>query len=1639
MQNTESRIYNIIRRIVRVVAYFVAIFLALFFLIKVTLSLSPVQNKLRNYATKIIEEQSLYSARIGSFYLGFPKKIHLEQILFTDSTDSVLVLDEISANIRLIPLLNHRIIVRKLELIGLQTDIDQLLSSFLLNENETVNKKNKQAKNNSFEFILRQLQLENCNIAYSDTGENGFKLLLDLGKAKITSCDLDFNTQLKAANTEIKNSNVSLTFPVSLAVEDTIKKNSALVPILLSSLKLRNVHFSYADTATGLVFSIGSGNLDANDFLLDIPKASIDLSNGNLDHTVASFTDLTDPSGIPKDNEAIENNGVSWKIAGNRLLMNNLDFNFDKSSEPNTPGVFNLNHIGISKLSARLKDFEIKDNFIFGDIRSMSLREQCGFELTELNAETQEIDSLFIIKDAKIQTPGTLTQFNLRTGSPFSPAFRITNSPVDFELISEGSNAFDFRYFFNGSDTLPLFTEKNIPFEMIAGLHGTTGRLQLNRFSFSILDSTKLRITGDSKDLFSDKIPKVNLIINELSTSLSNAQTLIPELKTDTSFNLPPYLSFDGELTSDLRQYSLTGIINSEAGSITINNFELNPGEGTVIEFELAAKLHSLTKYYSKGPENLYMQMEGEFDTDSLTYGQAELKLRIDSMLYKNQVIKQVQIDGSLNNEKVLAMIYSKNRGLDFEAEAGGNITPDKINLDILLNINDIDLQEIGLTDSTLGVNCLTELNFSREKNEIMNLSTYIKKLDFYLPDTVYNMHPVELKLFVDSLKSTLHMNSYYYNLSIDIADNIISFPAKFVKNTRRYFGTKGDTSTFKLPDFTLMGKLDYPGNFFPLLFPSWPAFEKLSVNGYHNSVADQFEFSIALPDFTLNNLKADSLFFSASGNSGKLMYHFISTIAVDDIIKGKFLIDGKLQNRELRSELRYFDSYGNRYLDLPLLVSAWSDTITFHLNDEELIFSYDTWQMDGRNKIKVAPEYIEISAFNLQSNDQLISIANTGEKIYSGLSLRLTDFALGSLESLFATDTVVSGRATADFSFTNLFSKPVIHGKLLISDMQAFAITAGTFDLKEFSWQNKRLFANLDIKDEFTDIRLKGNLDNTIGQNLLDAQLLINNFEIEQLNHLLAGKIENAKGRLNGDINFGGDLSHPIMNGGIHFHDAELGILALNNSFELGTESIRVKENTFIFDDFSITNKQQQKARLEGTLTYDPDGKAYQDLTLRTEDMVIMNSTQEDNDMLFGFLKAQTNVDISGPFSDLQVTANVSIDKSSDITYVFPDNLKLKDSRGVVEYTRYVPPAPDDTIPVEESFGLKKNILHKLNTNIELEPGSSLKLYFNESGSDYLNAILDGNIVYHINKGSDNVSGTIIIQSGELHYKVPMVSVNKYEIEPESYISISNNVYNPYLNLNTSTNVRASTEGLMSSDPKVMTFKVLLILEGELSNMKMRFDISSETRDPQVSSLIAQLTPEERSINALNLLVRGSFKMSITADEAGGTSYSDAQIDKFYSSQLNQLIGDNVHFVDLQFDVQSFKNYNTQGDLINQRNYYYNVGKSFYHDRARINYKGSLNLSSDSDAEQLNSQFVQNQLDLEVKLSKDGALKGILFRKNKYEGLMEGEIIETGGGFRLQKDFFSFGDIFGKVEEIDIVPKEQAESELPDSLRSNE
>jgi len=293
----------------------------------------------------------------------------------------------------------------------------------------------------------------------------------------------------------------------------------------------------------------------------------------------------------------------------------------------------------------------------------------------------------------------------------------------------------------------------------------------------------------------------------------------------------------------------------------------------------------------------------------------------------------------------------------------------------------------------------------------------------------------------------------------------------------------------------------------------------------------------------------------------------------------------------------------------------------------------------------------------------------------------------------------------------------------------------------------------------------------------------------------------------------------------------------------------------------------------------------------------------------------------------------------------------------------------------------------------------------------NFLNVAVNGDVKYIINNNTPKTYGLLNIDKGNMSYSMPMVTMDKLKIEDGSFIKITNDVANPTLSINSSTKIQAQTGSLIENYNRNIEVTVLMYMRGDLENLVIQFDVSSETNDPLISSKIAQMSDKEKSVNAINLLIHGQFATSQSAVTLDISSYTSQLI----AGGLNTLISDRIKFVDMSFDMQSYKNYNSSGNIEGQSNLFFNVGKSFYHDRIRIKYTSSLTANGTKEGETYGQteSSTQSNLSLEYDINKNGNFQGLLFRKTAYDDIMEGDIISTGGGLRIKRTYNSFGDIF--------------------------
>jgi hypothetical protein len=216
------------------------------------------------------------------------------------------------------------------------------------------------------------------------------------------------------------------------------------------------------------------------------------------------------------------------------------------------------------------------------------------------------------------------------------------------------------------------------------------------------------------------------------------------------------------------------------------------------------------------------------------------------------------------------------------------------------------------------------------------------------------------------------------------------------------------------------------------------------------------------------------------------------------------------------------------------------------------------------------------------------------------------------------------------------------------------------------------------------------------------------------------------------------------------------------------------------------------------------------------------------------------------------------------------------------------------------------------------------------------------------------------------------------------------------------------------------LPFQVKLTMTGELLKPVIKFDIGLPDNLlalwPDVDLKLTQIRTDDAEINkqVFALLLLGRFvQENPFQSAAGGTdaeSIARQSASKILSDQLNQLAGSLVKGVDVNFDLNSGKDYTT-GTAQNQTDLNVNVSKGLFDDRVRVNVGSDFQLEQTNPGQ--NATNLAGNVSVDYRLSKDGRYMIRVYRKDQYETIVQGQVVETGLSFILTFDYNKFRELF--------------------------
>lgn len=1660
------------RRLLRIVLKTILFLLIFFVLIVLLIQTAPVQNFIKSKAVTWLENKLKTKVEVGRIYVGFPKDVVLENIYVEDrAKDTLFSGGKIRADISLLKLIKGNVEINDVLLDNITAKVKRelpdtvfnfqfIIDAFVTKDLKPVAAKNDTANN----FAIKGVTLNKVRLIYKDTVTgNDAETMIGHFETRLSTFDLNkmrfdiSRFKLEELTARVYQSKPLVkSEPESKDIADA--QNPVKLQLNLKEVSLEKINVDYRNDVSSFYTQ-----LDLEKLLLHPDK--IDLANRTIevDDFLLAGTDAAIRLGKTQQAKIVEKEtkqevkaqaDAGWKFTAASIKLDHNNLKFDNDNQQPQKNGIDYAHLNGKNITIHLDKFFFSGDSVSGHLNNASLLEKSGLNLEELNTEFAYGNKGASLKDLYLKTPGTELQREaaIRYASLESLKKDFKNAELDIALQKSKVQVKDILIFVPSLSSRATLSNPNSTLYINSDIHGKIADLNIDELKLSGLNDTRIDITGIVKGLPDIKTLNANLTIRSLQTTKKDVLAFIPASSLPKNITIPDKFNISGNIKGNKENFNAKLLLQTNMGEAAVEANGKNITDKVSAEYDARIETKQLeigTILQQKdllGPITAVFTIKGN-GTDKTT-ANATLEGVIHSALIKQYTYHNLSLNGSIADQKAKIKTGIKDPNIDFELDASADLSSHYPSIVLHTIIDSIKTKELHFTTDNI---------------------IYRGKIDADFPVT--NPDSLEGKLFVtnsllakDSLRIKMdtvvlaagHTDSgQFINLSSDVAHadlhgryHITQLGAIFQQSIEPYFSVnKTDSGKIKEPyDFTLNVKVVNT----PVLktfLPGLTKMDSISLMSYFSNNKG-WNADITAPAIDLDNNKIRNLSIHASTGSDDL----IVNANIKELTSGSNIalfnttVDASVKDNKIDFAINIHDKADKEKYNLKgLFEQPENGTYAFSLKPDSLFLNYNNWNVSQNNKIEIGKNYIAATNFNIDREGQHLGINSTSpSQKNSPLEVGFTNFKLETLTAFIQPDStlvggVLNGRAVvSDLPKSFLFTSD-----LTITDLNIKKDTAGNLKLLVNNKTADTYSADITLSGRGNDVQISGNYYPKQPENNFNLILDLKKLPLTTVQALSEGAISKASGSVNGRFTVRGNIKKPKVNGDLNFVQAAFNPSQLNSRFVIDNEKLQINEEGVSFNQFSIQDSTGNKLTLNGKAATTNFTNYNFNFTIRANNFQALNSTKKDNKLFYGQLFFNANLNVKGTEAAPAIDGRLTVNEKTKLTVVLPqEDPGVADRDGVVVFV-------DKDAPTNDSLFLKS--YDSLNTssfkgmdlsvNVDIKKEADLTLIVDQGSGDFLNVHGEALLTAGVDpSGKITMAGSYELEEGAYQLTFNFLR-RKFNIQKGSKIVWGGEPTQADVNITAAYEVSTPPLDLVKNEFELtdnarntylqkLPFQVFLKMTGKLLQPQISFDIVlPENKEYNVSTDIVtnvrtkldMLRQDEGELNKqvfalllLNRFVGENPFNSSTSTNAGTLVRQSAS--KLLTEQLNRLAENLVQGVDLNFDVQSSDDYTT-GSRKDRTDLNVGLSKKLLNDRLTVTVGSNFELEGPQNSNQ-NSSNIAGNVALNYRLSKDGRYVLRAYRKNEYQGVLDGYVVETGVGFIITLDYNKFKEIFRKKQQ---------------------
>ncbi len=1447
----------------------------------------------------------------------------------------------------------------------------------------------------------------------------------------------------------------------------------------VGAIQLDNIRFRYADYFSGLDVRLQLEQIHTSVQILDLSAGHYALGQTRIagGHVHYHATERGRPPPEPKDEP-----GTPPDVALTKLQLEQVDFLYTRQGESVfevamdrislTPGNLDLQEMrfAVNEVVAdipmtatagmRFHDVQLEfaDAFygpdtLSADLKHLALSTEDGLQVKSLTAGFHS-GQYTRISNLLLGTGESLLDADIFAGLPlFGEMDLSANMPVDMDIRKA-------RIGRDVSSFLPelamLFPDdKAPPLRVVLQAKGQLGDMRLDTLHMTMAErlaiSTAGHITGypDLQNPGFD-LPEINIFA--LPPLL---MPYIPEESRPQGLTLPPEIDLQAALSGTLQDLHADMMLASAffdahttfsyketadkipewQGNMQIKgNQPLAVIGADELLQDLSASLYASGKGFD--PESMYLDLEMYIDS-----------LRVNDYTYRSFALLANAAEGLFKTT-----LRYDDEHLVLDMETAVSLGGEKPELALNWKLDHMNANALKLTEEMIAVQTHLEGSFTMKKPDFPDGWLYVHDTHVLLDRDVYRM---------DSLHLNTNTNDTYYFAEIyapmlegRYRGNMspAAIPSALADHAMTYLGLERDpddgyvyVADPEIPDqhFELSLRIRPSPYFQELLFPRISSFEPISMHTWFNSTDRMLSMEANLPEMVFGDWHIKDLSLEAGSDAEMLDFSFrIPELSSDALTIKDFQSSGSFREQVLDFRLAFADMQDQSWLDLAGSLSQDADYAELSL-DTVIKVNREHWQVDQGNYLRVFEQKIRVRDMRIYQQDKEIAINSMEEEVEgSPLKISLQKIDMGKFD-IFGGEAVAQGVIDGYLVIQDIFDDLAFTADLNVDDLGYGGEAIGDVSLLVFSPDPGFYQVDASVSGYGNRIELTGTYHQA-EEAFMDFDLKLDNLELATLEALTFEQLSDMKGQISGELRLTGPPATPDMDGAVHFDQVGFHAVFLNAPYTIPKETIVFDKHHVRFSRFTLLDRSERPASLDGTINMHDLSDISFDLNLTSSDFLLLDIPRDANDLFFGRLLIDTDLSMTGDMVRPVVEGRLKLNQGSNFTFIPPQYMpEAIGDEGVVEFMAvYEDVFTDLALRPEETEAMQSAFQNlDISVNVEIDPSTDVRILIDEVAGDILEVKGGGLITYGVDPGGRiSLAGRYEIVRGAYQMTFYDVIRRNFDIESGSHIIWTGDPLDASVDITAKYTVRTTSRELMASQSpaagqqesafrQIYPFEVFLKMEGDLMSPEISFEVGlpPEHRGAMEGRLQARLNELNTSESELNkqvfaLLIMGNFIQDdpIAAVTAGPgiTSTARSSASRLLSQQLNRLSERYIRGVDISFDLESYEQVE-EGQMVGRTELQMEVSRDFLDQRLRITAGGHLELE-DETRRQINPADMAGDFSVEYLLDPDGrfTLKG--YRERKFQDVFDGEVIETGVSFIFRQTYNNFRELFKREEEDD-------------------